>query len=70
MNDANNNYKELWEAIAKEQKAKLEQLDAERKIERAKVLDEMKKEFDATVDWTEAKWDQFMARVSEWSNEE
>lgn len=68
--DTNKNYKELWQAIVDEQEAKLQQLDAEKRMERAGVLDEMKEQFDATTDWTEAKWDEFMAKVSKWSNEE
>jgi predicted DNA-binding protein YlxM (UPF0122 family) len=64
------NYKELWEAIVKEQEAKLELLDAQKKMERAEVLDEMKDQFDATTEWTEAKWDEFIAKISRWYNEE
>jgi hypothetical protein len=68
--NTNKNYKELWEAIVKEEEAKIAQLDAEKKMERAEVLDEMKNQFDATTDWTEAKWDEFTAKISKWYNEE
>lgn len=69
-NDMDNNYKELWEDILEEEKAKLDQLDAEKKMERADSLEEMERQFDATTDWTEAKWDEFKAKISKWSNEE
>jgi len=68
VNDKGHDYKELWEAMRKEETAKAEQLDAEQRMERAGVLEEMGKQFDATTDWTAAKWDEFTAKMSQWGN--
>lgn len=68
--DTEKSYQKFWDAILKEQEAELAQVDAEEKMKRTNVLEEMKKQFDATTDWTEAKWEQFTAKISQWANED
>lgn len=62
-------YKEKWEAERKILDAKADQLDAEARLKYNDAMDNFSKEVDATTDWTEAKWNEFSARVKKWWND-
>ncbi|MBP7770461.1 MAG: hypothetical protein KA066_00950 [Candidatus Pacebacteria bacterium] len=62
------NYKDWWEGVFKEESAKLDKLDAEQRMEHNKVLDDFSAEASAAADWAEADWEQFKARVQQWTS--
>lgn len=68
LNDANNDYREWWEGVKKEEAAKIEKLDAEKRLERTSMLDNFGAEVDAAKDWAAADWNQFKGRVQQWTN--
>lgn len=69
LNNWKHDNNEWWNSFKKEQQAKNEALDAEKRLERNKALDNFGEEAAAAADWTEAKWDEFKAKVSKWSNQ-
>lgn len=68
LNDANNDYREWWEGVKKEEAAKIEKMDAEKRLERTSMLNNFGTEVDAAKDWAAADWDQFKGRVQQWTN--
>jgi len=69
LNNAEHDYQEKWQAKRKEMDAKEDQLDAEQRMEYNDAMDNFSEEFDASTDWTEAKWDEWSAKVSKWWND-
>ena len=68
LNDAAHDRKEWWEAKIAEFEARLEKMDAERRLEANDALKDLRAEFDAATDWTEASWDEFKAKTQAWWN--
>jgi len=68
LNDAQNDYREWWEGVKKEETAKIEKMDAEERLERTSMMDNFSGEVDAAADWVAADWDQFKGRVQQWTN--
>lgn len=68
LNDAQHDYREWWEGVKKEEAAKSEKMDAEKRLERTSMLDDFSGEVDAAKDWVAADWEQFKGRVQQWSN--
>lgn len=68
MNDANHDYMEWWEGVLKEEAAKAEKMDAEERMKHNSALEDFKEEASAAKDWAEADWEQFKARVQQWTN--
>jgi len=69
INDASHDRKEWWEAKKAEHEARLEKMDAEKRLAANDAFKNFSEEFDAATDWTAASWDQFKAKVSKWWNE-
>lgn len=63
------NYMEWWEGVVKEQSAKADKLDAEERMSHNKALDDFSAEASAATDWAEADWEQFKARVQQWTSD-
>ena len=68
LNNATHDRVEWWNAKKAEFEAKLEKMDAERRLKANDAFKDFGEEFDAATDWTEAEWDQFKAKVSQWWN--
>lgn len=68
MNDRSEDHAEWWEGVKKEEAAKNEKMDAEERLEHNRMLEDFSAEADAAGDWVEADWDQFKARVQQWTN--
>ncbi|MDP3402522.1 MAG: hypothetical protein Q8S35_01035 [bacterium] len=68
LNNRAEDHAEWWEGVKKEQAARSEKLDAEERLENNKMLEDFGEEVDAAGDWVEADWDQFKARVQQWTN--
>lgn len=62
------NYKDWWEGVLKEETAKLDKLDAEERMSHNKALEDFSAEASAASDWVEADWEQFKARVQQWTS--
>jgi len=61
------NYLELWAAKRAEYDAKADMLEAEVRMEYNDLFDNFDKEVEAAADWTEAAWDQLLAKADqEW----
>lgn len=69
LNNWQHDYNEWWNAFKDEQEAKNDALEAEKKMERNDALQSLGTELSAAGDWTQAKWDEFKAKASKWSNE-
>jgi len=59
------NYRELWAAKRAEYDAEAEKLTAEARMEYNDLFDNFGAEVDAAADWTEATWDQLMAKADQ-----
>lgn len=62
------NYMEWWQGVLKEEMAKADKMDAEARMHHNKMLDDFGAEASAAGDWVEADWEQFKARVQQWTN--
>ena len=69
VNNAAHDKKEWWEAKKAEQAARVEKMDAERRMEANDAFENLNKEFEAAGDWTEASWDEFKAKAQALWNE-
>lgn len=69
LNNAAHDRKEWWEAKKAEHAARVEKMDAEKRMEANDAFNSLSEEFDAAGDWTEASWDEFIAKVQAWWNE-
>ena len=63
------NYMEWWEGVLKEQAAKAQKMGVEERMEHNRMLDDFSAEASAAGDWAEADWEQFKARVQQWTND-
>jgi hypothetical protein len=68
LNNAVHDRKEWWKAKEAEYSAKMEKMDAERRLSANDAFKNLGEEFDAMEDWTEASWDEFKAKVQAWWN--
>ena len=68
LNNAGHDRKEWWSAKKAEHEARLEKMDAEKRLAANDAFNNFSKEFDAATDWTDASWNQFTAKVSKWWN--
>lgn len=57
------NYQKNFQALLAEYGAKAERLDAENRMKFIAWRDTLQAEFDAVTDWTEAAWDEFVAKA-------
>ena len=69
INNAAHDRREKWDAQKKQMDAQAEEMDAEKRMKYNDGMDNFSTELDAAGDWTEAQWDQFTGKVSEWWNE-
>lgn len=69
LNDVNHDRTEWWNAKKAEHSARVEKMDAEKRLAANDAFDDLSEEFDAAGDWTEATWDEFKAKVSKTWNE-
>jgi hypothetical protein len=69
LNNAAHDRKEWWEAKKAEHAARVEKMDAEKRMEANDAFNNFSEEFDAAGDWTESSWDEFKAKVQAWWNE-
>lgn len=60
---------EWWQGVLKEEAAKAEKMDAEKRLKHNKMLEDFGAEASAAKDWVDADWDQFKGRVQQWANE-
>ena len=65
MDSKTENYKELWAARRAEYDAKADMLEAEVKMEYNDLFNNFDKEVAAATDWTEAAWDQMLAKADQ-----
>ena len=63
------NHMEWWQGVLKEEAAKAEKMDAEKRLKHNKMLEDFGAEASAAKDWVDADWDQFKGRVQQWTNE-
>mgnify|MGYP003396186650 CR=1 FL=1 len=63
------NYTEWWQGVLREESAKAAKMDAEQRLQHNKMLEDFGAEASAATDWVEADWEQFKARVQQWTNE-
>lgn len=68
MNDKSEDYAAWWEGVKKEEVAKAEQMEAEEKLKHNKMFEDFSAEAEAAKEWTAAQWEQFKARVQQWTN--
>lgn len=66
MNNLNQDRKKWWEAKKAEHLARMEKMAAEDRMRANDALNNFSEEFDAAVDWTEASWNEFTAKVEAW----
>ena len=57
---------EKWDAMRREYVAKQEKIAAENKLEANDAFANFSKEVEAAGEWSEAQWDEFMARADTW----
>lgn len=69
INKASHDQQEWWDSYKNEQQAKLDKMDAEKRLEANDGFENLQKEVEAAADWTEAQWDEFKAKAQKWSNE-
>lgn len=69
LNNAAHDHREWWESFKKEHEAKMDKMEASKRMEANDAFKNFSEEVDAASDWVEADWEQFKARVSKWSNE-
>lgn len=62
------NYMDWWQGVFKEESAKLDKMEAQERMERTRALEDFNAEASAAKDWLEADWEQFKARVQQWTN--
>lgn len=64
-----NNYAEKLKATLEEYDAKAERLTAEERLRHNQWREDTKAQFEAMGDWTEATWDEFIAKAEQqWLN--
>ena len=68
LNNAQEDRREWWEAVKKEQEARADKMEAEEKLKHTSMMNDFGAEMDHAGDWLEADWDEFKARVQKWSN--
>lgn len=68
LNNAAHDRHEWWEAKQKEHDARVREMSAEEQMEANNAWNDFRTEMDGAADWTEAKWDQFVAKVEQWWN--
>ncbi|HEX8591439.1 MAG TPA: hypothetical protein VF696_01670 [Candidatus Paceibacterota bacterium] len=68
LNDKNEDFSEWWEGVVKEEEAKADKMDAEERMAHTKMLEDFRSEAEAGKDWMAADWEQFKARVQQWTN--
>lgn len=68
INDASHDNQEWWNAKRTEIEAEMEKMDAKERMAANDAFQDFSAEVDAAADWTEAQWDQFKAKVSQWWN--
>lgn len=59
------NYTELWAAKRAEYDAKADKLDAEARMEYNDMFDNFGNEVAAAADWTEATWNELLAKADQ-----
>jgi len=65
MDSKTENYQELWAAKRAEYDAKADMLEAEVRMEYNDLFDNFDKEVDAAADWSEAAWDEMLAKADQ-----
>lgn len=68
LNDTNEDFRQWWEGVMKEEAAKAEKMDAEERMRHTKMLEDFRAEAEAGKDWVAADWEQFKGRVQQWTN--
>lgn len=58
-------YVKQWEALMQEYVARAERLDAEARLRYNDWQEDMSAEFQAVTDWSEAAWDEFVAKAEQ-----